>query len=330
MKQQRKNKRFSFSLLNCDCPRRIHKAVSRDRVEVFPADETDEGRRIHVLLAEILSSKERDFSRLTNYATIYGEPERVFSKVKGRYSTETKIRLFIGDKKFTTVSDLLVTRRGERDIIDHKTSFSQEVLPSYREQLQYYALPFLRKGLRVKVGVHFVRYARLEWTDILEGLDDYARIATKLSERIEKVERILEGKPEPKPSNFECAYCGFILSCPLRPTYSISNEEDAVKLAGDYLRAKAKAKKMEQLLRNWANQQGNLRFNGSEVGFHPSTKTVIDEQATIAFLQKNDIPLGEVFSANASKFKRLAKQIDELSSFAEIESHSRWGVKTVE
>lgn len=330
MKQQRKNHRFSFSLLNLNCPRRIHKTVARDRTEVFPAEETVVGRKIHALLAEILSSEKRDFSRLTSYTKIYGDPERAFSNIKGKYSTENKIRIFIGDKKFTTVSDLMVTRRGERDIIDHKTSFSQDILPSHREQLRYYALPFLRKGLKVKVGIHFVRYGRLEWIDVLHRLDDYARIATKLSEKIKKVERILEGKPKPQPSNFECKYCPYILSCPIKPVYLISNEDEALKLAGDYLRAKAQAKKMEQLLKIWVNQSGNVRFNGSEVGFHPSAKTVIDEQATIAFLQENDIPLSEVFSISANKFKRLAKQVDELSSFVEIQSEPRWGIKTVE
>ena len=332
MKNQRKKrkKRFSFSLLNLNCPRRIHKTMARDQVEVFPAEETDSGRIIHSLLAEILSTEERDFSKLTNYIQIYGNPEKVFSNIKGKFSTEQKIRIIIGGKTFTTVSDLLVTRRGERDIIDHKTSFSHEVLPSHREQLQYYALPFLRKGLKVKVGIHFVRYARIEWIDILQGLDDYTRIAKQLMERIGKMERILEGEPNPEPSNFECKYCPYILSCPIKPVYLISNEDEALKLAGDYLRAKAQAKKMEQLLKTWVNQSGNVRFNGSEVGFHPSAKTVIDEQATIAFLQENDIPLSEVFSISASKFKRLAKQVEELSSFVEVQSEPRWGIKTVE
>jgi CRISPR/Cas system-associated exonuclease Cas4 (RecB family) len=304
--------------------------MARDRIEVFPAEETENGRKIHSLLAEILSSQKRDFSKLTSYTKIYGDPERAFSKVKGRYSTENKIRIFIGDKKFTTVSDLLVTRRGERDIIDHKTSFSQDVLPSYREQLRYYSLPFLRKGHMVKVGVHFVRYGRLEWIDLLKGLDDYARIAARLTERIEKVENILEGKPKPEPSNFECKYCSYILSCPSKPTYLISNNEEAESLAAEYVKQKSQLKKMEQLLKVWVNHRGNIRFNGSEVGYSPSTKSIIDDKATLEFLQGNDIPLVEVFSINANKFKRLAKQFEELSSFVEIQNDSRWGTKTIE
>lgn len=330
MKQPRKNTRFSFSLLNLNCPRRIHMTVARDRTEVFPAEETDEGRRIHALLAEILSSEKRDFSRLTTSTKIYGDPERVFSKVKGRYSTETKIRIFIGDKKFTTVSDLLVTRRGERDIIDHKTSFSQEIFPSYREQLQYYALPFLREGLKVKVGVHFVRYARLDWIDILQGLDDYTRIASMLSEKIKKVERVLEGKPKPEPSNFECRYCRFVISCPSSPSFVITNKEKATSLAGEYLKLRSVVKKVEELLRIWVTNHGNIRFNGSEVGYHPSARTVIDEEETIQFMQSHEIPLSDIVSVNTTKFKKLAKQVEELSSFVEIQSEPRWGIKTVE
>ena len=278
MKNQRKKrkKRFSFSLLSLSCPRRIHKTMARDQVEVFPAEETDTGRKIHSLLAEILSTEERDFSKLTNYVQIYGNPEKVFSNIKGKFSTEQKIRIIIGGKTFTTVSDLLVRRWGERDIIDHKTSFSHEVLPSHREQLQYYALPFLRKGLKVKVGIHFVRYARIEWIDILQGLDDYTRIAKQLMERIGKMERILKGEPKPEPSNFECKYCPYVISCPLSPEYFITDEKKAQELAGEYIKLKAKFKKMEDILKIWATSVGHIYLNDCKVGFNPSAKTVID------------------------------------------------------
>ncbi len=328
MKNQRKKrkKRFSFSLLSLNCPRRIHKTMARDQVEVFPAEETDSGRIIHSYLAEILSTEERDFSRLTNYIQIYGNPEKVFSNIKGKFSTEQKIRIIIGGKTFTTVSDLLVIRRGERDIIDHKTSFSQEVLPSHREQLQYYALPFLRKGLKVKVGIHFVRYARIEWIDILQGLDDYTRIAKQLMEKIEKVERILEGEPNPEPSNFECKYCPYVISCPLSPEYYITDEEKAQKLAGEYIKLKAKLKKMEDILKIWTASVGHIHLSDCKVGFNPSTKTVIDQGATLEFLKSHNIPITEVFSAQSTKLKKLAKTYNDLANFAEIKYGTRFGI----
>ena len=330
MKRQRKRRRFSFSLLNLNCPRRIHKTMTRDRIEVFPAEETDEGRKIHTLLAEILSSEKRDFSKLTSSMKIYGDPEKTFSKTKGRYTTETKIRIFIGDKKFTTISDLLVTRRGERDIIDHKTSFSQDVLPSYREQLQYYALPFLRKGLKVKVGIHFVRYARLEWIEILQGLDDYARIANLLSEKIEKVENILKEKPKPEPSNFECKYCPYVISCPSSPEFTITKQEEAANLAGEYLKLRSMVKKAEELLRIWVSQKGILQVNGSRIGFFRSEKTVIDQEYTLKYLNHYNIPIAEIFSANTNKFRKLARQYEELANFAEIQISTRWGVTSAD
>ncbi len=328
MKNQRKKrkKRFSFSLLSLSCPRRIHKTIARDQVEVFPAEETDSGRIIHSYLAGILSKEDRDFSKLTNYIQIYGNPEKVFSNIKGKFSTEQKIRIIIGGKTFTTVSDLLVSRRGERDIIDHKTSFSHEVLPSHREQLQYYALPFLRKGLKVKVGIHFVRYARIEWIDILQGLDDYTRIAKQLMKKIEKVERILEGEPNPEPSNFECKYCPYVISCPLSPEYFITDEKKAQELAGEYIKLKAKLKKMEDILKIWATSVENIHLKDCNVGFNPSAKTVIDQESTLEFLHKHNIPITEVFSAHATKLKKLAKQYDELANFAEIQYGTRWGV----
>ncbi|MBA7634808.1 hypothetical protein ES703_42406 [subsurface metagenome] len=328
MKNQRKErkKRFSFSLLSLSCPRRIHKTMARDQVEVFPAEETDTGRIIHSYLAEILSTEERDFSKLTNYVQIYGNPEKVFSNIKGKFSTEQKIRIIIGGKTFTTVSDLLVSRRGERDIIDHKTSFSQEVLPSHREQLQYYALPFLRQGLKVKVGIHFVRYARLEWIDILQGLDDYARIAKQLMERIGKMERILGEVPNPEPSNFECKYCPYVISCPLSPEYFITDKKQAARLAGEYIKLKSKLKKMEDILKIWATSVGHIHLKDCKVGFNPSTKTVIDQEATLEFLNRHNIPITEVFSAQATKFKKLAKTYNDLANFAEIKYGTRWGV----
>ncbi len=328
MKNQRKKrkKRFSFSLLNLNCPRRIHKTMARDQVEVFPTEETDSGRKIHSLLAEILSTEERDFSKLTNYIQIYGNPEKVFSNIKGKFSTEQKIRIIIGGKTFTTVSDLLVSRRGERDIIDHKTSFSHEVLPSHREQLQYYALPFLRKGLRVKVGIHFVRYARLEWIDILQGFDDYTRIAKQLMERIGKMERILEGEPNPEPCNFECKYCPYAISCPLSPVYFITNKKEVQELAGEYIKLKAKLKKMEDILKIWTGSVGHIHLKDCKVGYNPSAKTVIDQEVTLDFLNRHNIPITEVFSAQATKLKKLAKTYNDLANFVEIQYKPRWGV----
>ncbi len=325
-KEKRQKKRFSFSLLSLNCPRRIHKTMAYDPVEVLPAEETDTGRLIHSLLAEILTREDKDFSLLANYIQIYGNPEKVFSNIKGKFSTEQKIRIIIGGKTFTTISDLLVTRRGERDIIDHKTSFSQEVLPKHHEQLQYYALPFLRMGLKVKVGIHFVRFARLEWINTLQGLDDYTRIAKQLMEKIEKVERILEVEPKPIPSNFECKYCPFVISCPLSPEYFITDEKQAAKLAGEYIKLKSKVKKIEDILKIWAGSVGHIYLNDCKVGYNPSAKTVIDQEATLEFLNRHNIPITEVFSAQSSKLKKLAKTYNDLANFAEIQYKSRFGI----
>jgi len=326
MKKQGRKQRFSFSLVNLDCPRRIHKTVAYDPVEVLPAEETDTGRLVHSLLSEILSKGNRDFSLLANYIEIYGNPEKVFSNVRGKFSTEQKIRIIIGGKTFTTVSDLLVARRGERDIIDHKTSFSQEVLSKHREQLRYYALPFLRKGLKVKVGIHFVRFARLEWVDILQGLDDYTRIARQLMEKIEKVERILVEEPKPIPSNFECKYCPYIISCPISPEYFITDEKQAAKLAGEYIKLKAKVKKTEDILKIWVSSVGHIHLPDCKVGYNPFAKTVIDNEATLEFLNRHNIPITEVFSAQATKLKKLAKTYNDLANFAEIQYGTKWGI----
>ena len=333
MKNQNKQrkKRFSFSLLNLNCSRRIHKTWENDPIEVFPSEETDQGKIIHRYLAEVLRKDKKDwnFSRITSLIDIYGNPEKTFENIEGRFNTEKKIRIKMNGRIFTTVSDLLVSRTGERDIIDHKTGFGKEILPSYREQLYFYSLPFLREKLRVKLGVHFVRWSHIEWVDVLQGFDDYSAVAKELTEKINKTETILQGEPRPIESNYECKYCPYIISCPSRPKYLITDEKEAVALAGEYLKAKSRVKKMEQILKTWVNRVGNIRFNGSEVGYSPSTKTIIDDEATLEFLQANRIPITEIFVANAMKYKKLARQYGDLSSFCEIETGSRWGIKTI-
>jgi len=327
--KEKKAKRFSFSLLNRNCPRLIIKTIDKDPYEVFPSEETDMGKKIHAIYADILKKdkKDWDFSRITDLIDVYGNPERVFRSIEGRFSTEQKIRNRIGGRIFTTVSDLLITRRGERDIIDSKTSFSHEILPSPREQLRYYALPFLRKGLRVKVGIHFARYALLEWVDIVQGLDDYTKIANHLMDNITKVERVIAGKPDPEPSNFECKYCcPYILSCPSSPELFITNEKQAQELAGEYIKLKARTKKMEEILKVWATSVGDIYLKDDKLGYTPSGKTVIDPEATLKYLTEHKIPLTDIFAPQAKKFKKLAKVHPDLANFAEIQYSPLWKV----
>ena len=318
-------RRFSFSLLSLSCPRRIHKMVAREKKEVLPEDETDEGRRIHKVLADILSKDELDFTPLSAFK-IYGNPENVFKNLKGRFRCEEKIRITIGGKRLTVLPDLLVVRKGERDIIDHKTGFGQDVLSSYRQQLRLYSLPFLSRGLKVRVGVHFVRYGRLQWIDILSGLDDYTAISSQLMIQIRRIEKILEGKPVPQPSRFQCSYCPFIISCPSKAEYFITDEDAAKKLAGEYLKIRTKAKKMEALLKIWVSKVGSIHLSDCSVGFNPSATTTVDEEELLRFLEDNDIPVNQAFSASSAKVKKLAKQYEEISSFVGVEYKTRWSV----
>ncbi|GAI94531.1 unnamed protein product, partial [marine sediment metagenome] len=108
--------------------------------------------------------------------------------------------------------------------------------------------------------------------------------------------------------------------------YFITDEKKAQELAGEYIKLKAKLKKMEDILKIWATSVGHIHLKDCNVGFNPSAKTVIDQEATLEFLNKHNIPITEVFSAQSTKLKKLAKTYNDLANFAEIQYGTRWGV----
>jgi len=117
-----------------------------------------------------------------------------------------------------------------------------------------------------------------------------------------------------------------VISCPFSPEYYITDEEKAQELAGEYIKLKAKLKKMEDILKIWVTSVGQIHLKDCKVGFNPSAKTVIDQEATLEFLNRHNIPITEVFSAQATKLKKLAKTYNDLANFAEIQYGTRWGV----
>lgn len=313
-------KRYSFSLLSLKCPRRIHKTMSHDRVEVLPQEETDIGRQTHYELASILSQpkEQRNFELLKNILEIYGDTERAFSKIKGRIETEKKIRIRIGKHTFTVVLDTLVARRGERDIIDHKTTFAKQIHPAYIEQLEDYSVPFLRKGLKVNIAAHLVRWGRIEWISVLQGLEDYTRITNRILKQINTTKEILNEKPIPIPSNFECTYCPFIISCPVGPKFFILDNKDAAKLAREYIKLVNKVKAIKKFLEIYCSRVGTIYLEDSKIGYSYRNKTVIDETPLLKFMKKYKIPITDAFSAKTLLVKKLARKYEDIANYVEI------------
>jgi len=330
--------RFSFSTLSLQCPRRISKSLHRDPPEVMPSDVAELGRAIHNTLAFILSKprSQWDFSPVYQQTKIYGDLRRTFSRLKGKFIIEEKKRLRVAKHILTIIPDLVVVRRGERDIIDHKTTFSNEVTPKNRQQLEYYALPFLREGYKVRIGIHFVHYAEIQWLEILEGLDDYAAIVAKLKLKIDKaLQYYRDPEPKPEPSLYECTYCPYVVSCPSKPKLQITSDFEAGKLVKEYIKLKNKLAKIEQILRAWSSYVGTIYIQDAKAGFDASSKTIVDSWGIIEYVQdpKNNVNLTDIIKylrISPKHARELVKMYDELAQFVDTVYRPRWSVSKTE
>jgi len=294
---------LSFSTLVIPCERALKLKLEGKKPEVLPADETVRGKKIHRLMQECIENN--NFVPLTEIMEIHGDPCEAWRPFTGKKKYEEKIEYIVDGKRIIGFVDVFIYNPPNQvTIIDHKTSFHATITERAKKQMQYYALPFLLQDCQVKCYINFVSWSLILPCGEYQGWEDICQIE----------------------SSSWCQYCPYMLSCPEKPTKMPVDNENAKKLAENYIRHTLQVKEEAKLLRAWCDKNGVVVVGDQAVGFHEAEKYEVDP-AILDWATKSKFPLEQIISISTQKVKRIAKENPDVNNYISIELTPKFGVK---
>lgn len=310
-----------------ECERLWKKSVNKDKVEVLPAPEGQEGTRVHKLLENLLKNIDDE------YLLQFPNPIDILNMMNSPDAVETNIEeeYIIRDFPLEIVAhpDInIIFKDKSVNIIDTKTGFwARPDDPLYIKQTEVYAYIFLREGRPVNTFIYKPTIAKLF---NVEHLDEMSRISIKawMSERAERIMKVVSSKKKPKTNpGVDCKYCPYSVSCPDNPFSDI--EKDPVKYLSEIIKRDATLSQMKKIAREHIKKSRPLDpyyiINGTFIGFDIQDINNVDKELYIKACKKEKIE--PAWSVDLIKFRKQAKLYDSVANCNNITQNLKWKIR---
>lgn len=312
-----KNRKLSPSLLAIPCERALKLALKKTPPEIVSSDEAEFGKEIHALIQSCVEKE--DFSELQDYLEIRGDPVeawRPFKPLKKDWEKWIEFKY----REYTVLGriDCIAYDKNTDIIIDTKTRYHATVLPTDKRQLEIYAYPSLLSGKNVKLYVYFPVWSAMVLVEELSGISVIEKIERRLTREINKCLKVWNKyNPYPQPSSY-CYWCSYVLSCPKKVIGVPTNQEEAIKLAEEYIKLDAQLKSLTKILKSYVAKNGNIETTENIVGFFPTQTKIVDEKNLQLYVKQKGIDFTELYKPDLRKIVKLSKQNEDLVNFVYV------------
>ena len=289
----------------------------------FEEDEaTETGRIVHEILADVVNRKPEGIeAELEQYigASARDVVASLVSRIEEAEEVETEkyFEIEVGDVVINGKIDLFIRRNGKVELYDYKTAWGLDEHRFKKQARVYLAAMFLQGEIPAEMYSWLVR-----WNIIKPAGVDPQRAVLWLRRRVKQVLDIVEGdEPYPAPGD-DCAYCPFVLSCPVGQSTIIKNKEEAEEAVRELIKVEAKRKALIEKLKQWVKVQGNVVVEGKEYGLLPSESLEVDEEMLWEALTEEGKRL--IYKPDLKALRKLSKSHPELVNFMHINIVPRW------
>jgi len=321
-----KVERYSNTLLNIQCPRRLILRVQKAAKEKVPSDIAEEGLDIHK--ESETAVRTGDFSRLEEEfphdCSFLKELHKLKIELEEWFETEIDGYPFVGK------IDLPI--EVQHKISDIKSRWQPVIIKSDEIQLRRYAWFKLNQGWdEVITSVYFIRY-NLE--KVYETFDTFSEplLRKEILSDIERVNSIVnKGEEKPDPNSIDCMFCDWSTSCPI---VEFRDDMTLDQLTAEVVKRHQAFKSLEKILKERLDKNfdspGAVEIGGDKMmGWHLYESNKIDPREVLARTEGENkiIPVEEaldLLSITSTNFKKAIKKYPELANLIAVEQKVKW------